>query len=98
MICSSVNLCFKSNLLLHGIGLQAHLLLNFGETPANGLPRDELIPIHSSFSECTSIGSFCFHASCSAGSSLATYTCTATQVCNMPFDVWNVSLSPLMIG
>ena len=30
MIFSSVNLFFMSNLLLHGIGLQAHLLLNSG--------------------------------------------------------------------
>ncbi len=52
MICSPVNLYFKSNLLLHGIGLKARLLLNFWGTSANGLPRDELIPIHSSFSEC----------------------------------------------
>lgn len=32
MICSSVNLFFTSNLLSHGIGLQAHLLLKSGGT------------------------------------------------------------------
>jgi hypothetical protein len=46
MICSSVNLFFTSNLLLHGIGLQSQPLLKSGETSANHKVLFEAAAVH----------------------------------------------------